>query len=197
MTFHYCPPLPRRGRGRGKPGGYLDQAPFQHPYTRKSTATPSGVKSMFDGLPIVNLSLASPSTFLRAVYVTLLINIAFTIKVNFFGLMDAFSPYNQHVFDLLCRSSSLLSLPSCSISTHDPRGPLSRPVGAIIAACNNPCNPSCDTMHGITHNNCFRTVRDPTRLLLPQPPVVRPRCKTIASESSHGRRATDSSELLT
>ena len=38
-------------RAEGNPESDLHPAPFQHSYTRKSTTTPSGVSSMFAGLP--------------------------------------------------------------------------------------------------------------------------------------------------
>ena len=46
----YHPSLEEGGAG-GNPGADLHPASFQHPYTRKSTTTPSGVNSMFAGLP--------------------------------------------------------------------------------------------------------------------------------------------------
>ena len=51
-SIHYIPPLARRrGGAEGNPGADLHPAPFQHPYTRKSTTTPSGVHFMSAGLP--------------------------------------------------------------------------------------------------------------------------------------------------
>ena len=58
FAFELCqfiiyPPSLEEGGAEGNPGAGLHSAPFQHPYTRKSTTTPSGVHSMFAGLPIV------------------------------------------------------------------------------------------------------------------------------------------------
>ena len=51
----YHPSL-EEGGAEGNPGADLHPAPFKHPYTCKSTTTPSGVHFMFVGLPVVETS---------------------------------------------------------------------------------------------------------------------------------------------
>ena len=56
FAFDLCPLITQhssleQGGAEGNPGADLHPAPFQHPYTRKSTTTPSGVHSLFAGLP--------------------------------------------------------------------------------------------------------------------------------------------------
>ena len=54
---YFNTPLLEEGGAGGNPGADLHTAPpFQHPYTRKSTTTPSGANSVFAGLPMVKLS---------------------------------------------------------------------------------------------------------------------------------------------
>ena len=63
FAFELCqliiltPPRSKRG-GQGETPGltFTQPPPFPHPYTRKSTTTPSGANSVFAGLPMVKLS---------------------------------------------------------------------------------------------------------------------------------------------
>ena len=61
----YEPSLEERGEGE-TPGADLLTAPFQHPYTRKSAATPSGVTSISAGLPPVRRT--NPITFVGGLH---------------------------------------------------------------------------------------------------------------------------------
>ena len=133
-TFELClqvidhPSLEEGGAERN-PGADLHSAPFQHPYTRKSTTTPSGVHSMFVGLPMVETSHLphTPSRISTRHICHELSTHQYSLpsKVDFPGCSMALPTRFG-----LCPFEP--SLPFCAISAHDPWHHLDS--GALVAA---------------------------------------------------------------
>ena len=156
------PSLEEEG-AEGNPGADLYSAPCQHPYARESITTPSGVHSMFAGLPIVKTSHLpyDPShSSIRHINCSL-INTTFTS-------IRKLPPSNGCILTLPRRFWTVPVRVAVALLCDFRARPLgtTRPMDALIAACDDPFDPLCDIMHGSTYS---RTVYDPTSALTAAP----------------------------
>ena len=182
FAFELCqfiiyPPSLEEGGAEGNPGAGLHSAPFQHPYTRKSTTTPSGVHSMFAGLPIVKtFHLPHNPSHISIRHICHELSThrhSLPSDVDFTGCILTL-PTRFWTVPVRAVATLLCDFRSRPSGTTPPLGALiatllfdfrarppgtTRPLDAllIIASCIDPFDPPCDIMHGSTYSS--RTVR--------------------------------------